>query len=148
MVFAPGTVSTGLNERDILVHPDGSTIWYGFMGQGLATIMETRLKDGHWTEPAPVPFHGDEAFACFEPTLSKDGRTVLFLSNRAALDQEQGQGWANQNLFRSRLVNGSWTGAEAVPGPITTDAAEYFPSLAADGTLYFSREDGQGHSFI
>ena len=35
-----------------------------------------------------------------------------------------------------------------MPAPITTDAAEYFPSLAADGTLYFSREDGQGQAAI
>lgn len=148
VVFAPGVVSTGMNERDILVSADGSTIWYGFMGQGLVTVMETRLEDGYWTEPGPVPFHGDEDFACFEPTMSADGGTVLFLSNRAAPGQEQGRGWANQNIFRSRLEGGVWSEPAALPAPVTTAAAEYFPSLAADGTLYFSREDDQGHAAI
>jgi Tol biopolymer transport system component len=148
VVFAPGIVSTGLNERDLLISADGQTIWYGFMGQGLVTIMETRLEDGRWTEPVPVPFHRDPEFACFEPTLSRDGATVLFLSNRAAPGQEQGPGWANQNIFRSRQVDGTWSEPAALPAPVTTPAAEYFPSLATDGTLYFSREDGQGHSAI
>lgn len=148
VMFAPGIVSTGLNERDLLVSKDGRTIWYGFMGQGLVTVLETRLENGLWTEPVPVAFHTEEAFACFEPTLSTDEGTVLFLSNRAAAGQEQGRGWANQNIFRSRLVDGAWTEAEALPAPVTSDAAEYFPSLAADGTLYFSRENDQGHAFI
>lgn len=148
VMFAPGIVSTGLNERDLLISQDGRTIWYGLMGQGLVTVMETRLENGRWTEPSPVPFHIDEAFACFEPTLSTDEGTVLFLSNRAAADQQQGQGWANQNIFRSRLVDGAWMEAEALPAPVTSDAAEYFPSLAADGTLYFSRENDQGHAYI
>ena len=33
----------------------------------------------------------------------------------------------------------------ALPAPVTTDRAEYFPSLAADGTLYFSRVDENRH---
>jgi Tol biopolymer transport system component len=148
VLFAPGIVSTGLNERDLVVSVDGGTIWYGFMGQGLVSIMETRLEDGRWTEPAPVPFHLDEDFACFEPALSADGHTALFLSNRAAPGQEQGRGWANQNIFSSRLVDGAWSEPAVLPAPVTTDAAEYFPSLAADGTLYFSREDEQGHAAI
>jgi hypothetical protein len=147
-VFAPGIVSTGLNERDILIHPDGRTVWYGFMGQGLVTILESRLEKGRWTEPEPVPFHHDERFACFEPTLSADGATVLFLSNRAAPGQEQGRGWANQNIFRSRRVAGVWTEPQALPAPVTTAAPEYFPSLAADGTLYFSRENSRGQASI
>ncbi|MEN8005810.1 MAG: hypothetical protein ABFS42_02300 [Candidatus Krumholzibacteriota bacterium] len=148
VVFAPGIVSTGMNERDLLVSGDGGTIWYGFMGQGLVTIMETRLTGGRWTEPAPVPFHRDGEFFCFEPTLAADGQRVLFLSNRAAPGQEQGQGWANQNIFSSRLVNGVWEEPEALAAPITTSAAEYFPSLAADGTLYFTREDDQGQAAL
>jgi len=144
-LFAPGLVSTGLNERDILFSADGRTLWYGVMAQGLVTILETRLEAGRWTEPATVPFHTDPAFACFEPTLSADGKTVLMLANRAAPGQEQGTGWANQNIHLARLVDGRWSEPVALPGPVTTAGAEYFPSLAADGTLYFSREDAQGH---
>ena len=143
-LFAPGLLSTGLKERDVLVHPGGREIWYGLMDQGLFTIMATVLEDGRWSEPCSVPFHTDPDFVCFEPTLAADGSRVLFLSNRAAPGQEQGRGWANQNIFASRRTAAGWSAAEALPPPVTTDQAEYFPSLAADGTLYFTRENETG----
>jgi hypothetical protein len=143
-IFAAGVVSTGMNERDLTISADGKTLWYGFMGQGLVTVMESRLEEGRWSEPAPVAFHRDGKFVCFEPTLDAAGTRVLFLSNQAAPGQEQGTGWANQNIFSSRLVDGVWGDPVALPAPVTTAAAEYFPSLAADGSLYFTREDENG----
>ncbi|MFO7608198.1 MAG: hypothetical protein R6X35_03205 [Candidatus Krumholzibacteriia bacterium] len=143
-LFAPGLLSTGLNERDVLVLPGGREIWYGLMNQELVTILATRLQDGAWTEPVTVPFHDDPQFACFEPALSPDGTRVYFLSNRAAPGQVQGRGWANQNIFTARRTATGWSAAAALPPPVTSGAAEYFPSLAADGTLYFTREDDAG----
>jgi len=142
-IFAPGIVSTGLNERDIVISPNGNEIYFGVMDLGRVTVLVTRLEQDQWTEPVTVPFHGDGDFACFEPTLSRDGDTVLFLANRAAPGQEQGRGWANQNIFTSRRTTDGWSEAVALPAPVTSDLAEYFPSLADDGTLYFSREDEQ-----
>ena len=147
-LFAPGVVSTGLNERDLIFSPDGRTLLFGLLDLGLVTLLETRLLDGVWTEPATASFHSDPDFACLEPTLSADGRTVIFLSNRAAPGQEQGAGWANQNLFSSRYDGSAWSEPAALPGPVTSDAHEYYPSLAADGTLYFSRVNQEGHPFL
>lgn len=144
-IFAAGVVSTGLTERDIAFAPDGSRVLFGVMDLGLVTLMESELVDGVWSEPVTAGFHDDPDFACFEPTFSDDGRTVIFLTNRAAPGQEQGRGWANQNLFSSHLRDGRWSAPQALPAPVTTEAAEYFPSLAADGTLYFTREDAEGH---
>ena len=126
-LFAPGVVCTGLHERDLLIHPDGRTIWYCVSARQLNTVFETRLVDGRWTEPMQAPFHADRAFACFEPTLSADGQRVLFLTNRAAPGQEQGAGWANQNIFECRRQpDESWGEATALPPPITSDDGEYF----------------------
>jgi Tol biopolymer transport system component len=147
-IFAPGLVSTGLNERDIIISPDGGTIYFGLMDQGQVTVMVTRLVDGAWSMPVTAPFHEDPEFACFEPSLSADGRWVYFLANKAAPDQEQGRGWATQNIWRSRKGEDGWQPAEAVPAPVTSDRGEYFPSLAADGTLYFSRENEEGQPFL
>ena len=140
-MFAPGVVCTGLDERDLLVHPEGRTIWYCVSARPLYTVFETRLVDDRWTDPMQAPFHTDRDFACFEPTLSADGQRVLFLTNRAAPGQEQGAGWANQNIFACRRQSdGSWSEAAAMPSPITSDDGEYFPCLVTDGTLYFSRD--------
>jgi hypothetical protein len=147
-VFAPGLISTGLNERDIVISPDGAAIYFGLMDLSLVTVMVTRQVDGRWTEPVTAGFHLNSEFACFEPTLGENGDLVLFLANQAAPGQEQGTGWANQNIFLSRRDGSTWSVPQALPGPVTTAAAEYFPSLAADGTLYFSREDEQGHPYL
>ncbi len=148
VIFAPGQVSTGMNERDIVISPDGRTIYYGVMDLGLVTVMMTRDLGNRWSVPVTVPFHAHQEFACFEPTLGSGGNEVFFLSNQAAPGQTQGRGWANQNIFHSRFADGRWSPPEALPAPVTTDAAEYFPSVATDGTLYFSREDSLGHPFL
>ncbi|MBU8870754.1 MAG: hypothetical protein KOO60_07810 [Gemmatimonadales bacterium] len=147
-LFAPGVVSTGLNERDLIFSPDGRTMLFGMLDLGLVTLLETRFVEGAWTEPVTAPFHADPDFACLEPTFSGDGKTVLFLTNRAAPGQEQGAGWANQNIFSSSFDGGSWSEPTALPVPITTDGHEYFPSLASDGTLYFSRVNEDRHTFL
>ncbi len=147
-IFAKGLVSTGLNERDIMISPDGKTIYYGVMASGLVTVLVTRQESGRWTEPTTAGFHRDKDHACFEPALSADGETVFFLSNQAAPGQEEKGGWSNQNIFRCRIEKGIWSPPEALPAPVTSAAAEYFPSVAADGTLYFTREDTDGQPFL
>lgn len=147
-IFAPGIISTGLLERDINISHDGNTIYFGVMDLGLVTVMVTRQVDGRWTQPVSAGFHPDRQTACFEPTFSADGHTVFFLANQAAPGQTAGPGWTNQNIFTSKSTDGHWSPPVALPGPVTSSAAEYFPSLAADGTLYFSREDGEGHPFL
>lgn len=147
-IFAPNLLSTGLTERDIHISRDGNSLMFGIMDMGLVTTMVSRWEDGRWTEPTTAPWHDDKVFACFEPTLSPDGKTVLFLSNQAAPGQTQGRGWANQNIFSSHFKDGQWQKPVALPAPVTTEAAEYFPSLATDGTLYFSREDEEGNSAL
>lgn len=148
VVFAPGAVSTGIHERDLLISDDGRTLWYGVMTGTTTTVLETRLVDGNWTEPVAVPFHRDPTIFCFEPTLSADGNLVMFLSTQAAPGQEQGTGWANQNIFYSRRTDDRWSEPAAVPAPITTDGSEFFPSLATDGSLYFTREDAEGNMAV
>lgn len=145
VVFAPGFVSTGIHERDLLISEDGRTLWYGVMTGTATTVLETRLVDGRWTAPAAVAFHRDPEIFCFEPTLSADGNLVMFLSTRAAPGQEQGTGWTNQNIFYSRRTTEGWSEAAVVPAPITSDGAEFFPSLATAGTLYFTRGDDEGN---
>ena len=44
-LFAPGLVSTGFYERDLLISPDGDEIYYGLVAGRTVTIMVTRLED-------------------------------------------------------------------------------------------------------
>jgi len=147
-IYAPHYISTGLAERDITFSADGKYLMFGLMDSGLVTTMVSTWQDGSWSEPFTAPWHEDQNFACFETAMSKDGKSVYFLSNQAATGQTQGRGWANQNIFTSNFNNGNWSEPIPLPAPVTTDAAEYFPSLASDGTLYFSRENEDGNPAI
>jgi len=149
-LFAPGIVSTGLYTRDVAMTPDGDEIYFGVLVAGLAAIMETKLVDGHWTKPEVAPFSRNSDYLNLEPHISPDGEHLYFLSTRppegVELAEEEVRAWAHQNIWAMDRVDGGW-GEPYNPGPsINTDAAEYFPSVTRDGTMYFTRgeEGGQG----
>jgi ketosteroid isomerase-like protein len=138
-LFAPRLVCSGLDERDVAIAPDGREIYFGVLTGSVATIMVTRLEDGHWTEPVVAPFAADPRYFHFEPCLSADGRRVLFLSTRPTAGEEAKPGWANQNLFAAdRREDGSWGEPHDLGAPVNTVNHEFFPSLTRDGTLYYT----------
>jgi hypothetical protein len=147
-LFAPGLVSNGMVNRDVAISPDGKEIYWGLAYGSLVTILTSRLEGECWTEPEVAPFAQDPDFACFEPAFSPDGRTLYFLTNRAADQQDQKPGWGIQNIFMVQKETDGWGPPRAAPGPITTDAFEYFPSLTHDGTLYFTRQDPDGDAAV
>src|SRR5690606_40714124 len=55
-LFAPGIVSTGFNERDVTISPEGDEIYFGLLTGKQITIMFTQLVNGSWTEPEVAPF--------------------------------------------------------------------------------------------
>jgi hypothetical protein len=139
-LFAPGLVSGGGSERDIAVAPDGRTILFGVITARLATIMETRLEGDRWTEPVAASFAADTAYRHFEPCFSADGRRIYFLATRPTAGETRQPGWANQNIFYAeRRDDGSWSEPRDLGLPVNTAGREFFPSLARDGTLYFTR---------
>ena len=144
-LFAPGIVSTGMTERAIAVSPDGREIYFELAFGRIVTIMVTKLEAGGWTEPAVAPFASDGLYYHFEPCLSADGRKMFFLSNRPGAGNEPKPGWGYQHIWASdRRADGVWGEPYDLGPPINSAEAEYFPSLAADGTLYFTRSKASG----
>jgi hypothetical protein len=139
-LFAPGLVSGGTSERDIAIAPDGRTILFGVISARFASIMETRLEGGRWTEPATASFAADTGYRHFEPCFSPDGRSVYFLSTRPTGGERRQPGWTNQNIFAAeRRDDGSWSEPRDLGAPVNTTGPEFFPSLTREGTLYFTR---------
>jgi hypothetical protein len=54
------------------------------------------------------------------------------------------------DIWVTRQRDGQWATAQIVPAPVSTDAAEAYPTVVADGSLYFSsdRPGGLGRSDI
>ncbi|MBN2185303.1 MAG: PD40 domain-containing protein [Candidatus Krumholzibacteriota bacterium] len=144
-VFAPGLISTGLFTRDIAMTPDGKEIYFtaviGFYR--ITQILVTKNTGGVWTKPEVASFSGNPDYMDAEPAISPDGSKFLFLSTRP--DSANGIEAGNQNIWMMDRIGGSW-GAPYTPGPpITTEAAEFFPSMTNDGTLYFTRNEGRAN---
>lgn len=69
------------------------------------------------------------------PTLTVDGKTLLFTRRIPAPGTEHGE---QEDFFVTHLVNGNWTEAEPMPANVNTSNNEGAPTFAADGrTLVF-----------
>jgi hypothetical protein len=146
-LFAPNLVSTAGLDRDIAVTPDGREIFFSVAGPGYqySAVVHSRLVDGRWTEPEVVPGFEDPRYMSLEPALSADGNTLFFLSNRpAAPDAKPG----NQDIWFMTRTAGSWSEPRNLGAPVNSAAPEYFPAVARDGTLYFTREGAGGAGAI
>jgi len=140
-LFAPDVVSTGLATRDVTMTPDGHELYFSVTVGDRTMIMVTKMKDGVWTEPVVAPFSG--RYLDIEPSISPDGQRFFFLSTRPQQGQEEKPGWVYQDIWvMDREVDG-WGEPFNLGPPVNSDAPEYFPSVTADGTLYFTRE-GEG----
>ena len=135
--FAPGVISDSNHQWRITFTRDGRTAFFAespgfFPVTRRATIYESRLSAGRWSQPVVAPFSGE--FSDIDPFITPDGRRLYFSSIRPVngvlrgdIDiwyvERSGDGW----LPPVRL-------GETVNGP----ADELYASVSADGTLYFA----------
>lgn len=142
VLFAPGLISTGNFERDFSMTPDGKEIYYStiFGGNKYVTIMVTKNVNGVWTEPMAAPFATDFNYYCMEPHIQPDGKRILFLSTRPVPGQPNKPGWGNQNTWIcDRKDDGSWSEPYYLDIKDASTSFNYFPSVAKNGTVYFTR---------
>lgn len=133
--FEPDLVAREDTEESMLsVSPDGSEIFWGvsrlwFPMTRVSEIWSAKREGGRWGAAARVPF--SVGFSDGDPFLSYDGRQLFFISMRPRKD------------FDLYVIN---RGAGACARPRNLGAAvnsphdELYPSMAADGTLYFASE--------
>jgi hypothetical protein len=143
-IFAPGIVSTGLATRDVAMTPDGSELYYSVSLGSRTMIMVTEQVDGVWTEPVVAPFSG--RYLDIEPAISPDGGRFFFLSTRPQPGQAEKSGWVYQDIWVMDREGSTWGKPYNLGSPVNSDAPEFFPSVTADGTLYFTREGEDGVS--
>jgi hypothetical protein len=137
-LFAPGIVSTGVYERDMAMTPEGDELYYcAVLGSfDYVAILSTRRENGRWTEPQVAPFSG--RWGAFEPALSPDGSLFLFVSFRPRAGESDRR--EDSDIWLMDRTAEGWSEPYNPGPPVNSDRSEYFPSLTADGTLYFTRE--------
>jgi outer membrane protein OmpA-like peptidoglycan-associated protein len=83
-----------------------------------------------------VPFN-DKEYSVAHPSLSKDGKTLFFASDKPG-------GIGGVDIYMStREIGGTWSVPQNLGKEINTIGDEMFPFIADDGTLYFA---SSGHT--
>jgi hypothetical protein len=137
-LFGEGVISTDEEEYRISFEPDGQAAYFargpGFFPQTRqATIMETRLVDGEWSEPTVAPFSGTHSD--IDPWVSPDGQSIYFSSIRPIAGEER----SDAELFRVDRVGDGWSEPVHL-APLGSELDELGASVAADGTIWFASD--------
>ena len=141
---APGDINDGEQNGCPAMTPDGQFMIFASFespvdGRGRTDLYSARRVNGAWGEISNLGLTVNSSAWDSHPTLSSDGRTLYFAS-----DRKSGRGGVD--LYVSYLDNGRWTAATPVDD-INTEFDEMAPRIAADNaTLFFAsnRPGGQG----
>ncbi len=142
-LYAPHFISTNLHERDFAMTPDGNEIYYTVMDRNYSLIIYSKKVNGEWTTPEIAPFSGGINTMDVEPFITSDGQKFFFMSTRPEEGQEAKAGWVYQNIWMMDRIENSWSAPKKMQAPINSEAGEYYPTLTNNGTIYFTREDGE-----
>ena len=140
--FEVGTITTEGDEYGPAITPDGRTIYFvKRVERGrIEYIYSSQWNGEKWLAPRIAGFSGQ--WFDKEPFVSLDGKRIFFASNRP---------WVKGNpprdvdvWFVEKKLRG-WGEATRVDF-INSDSTDSYPTLTADGTIYFAsnRAGGRG----
>ena len=139
-VFNPGVVSIG-SETGLAFSPDGGTVYFvrQLAAEDRSAILVSRSHGGEWTSPVPASF--SRLYNDHEPFVSVDGERLFFASDRPTAGEPQD----HLDLWYVDRHGDEWGEPQPIAA-VNTTGYESYPSVSADGTLYFGsiRPEGRG----
>jgi Tol biopolymer transport system component len=143
-VFAPGAISTGDFESHPAFTPDGKTLYYLKDAPNFShwTMVVSHLQNGKWSSPEVVPWSGQYRDA--DPFVTPDGKRLYFISDRPV----DGKPKDDLDIWMLEKEAAGWSAPKHLDAPVNSPGNEWFPTIAADGTIYFGsdREGGLGRT--
>jgi len=111
----------------------------------LLDLYEVQLDDDlHATStPKPLADVNDPDAWDSQPALTKDGKTLFFVSDRNVSGSGPRQ---SRHIWVSNRISSGWSKPTVLPKPFSTDSNDVSPYVGADGNFYFSSNgnpDGQ-----
>lgn len=131
------------NEGSMTFSRDGNTMIFARGNTGKArgynevNLYFSRFRNNRWSKPKPLEVNEPNSWnSC--PSLSPNGRTLYFASNRDG-------GYGGTDLYAASLdKRGRWVDVRNLGPKINTSGNELFPFLSKDGSFYFSSDGHQG----
>ncbi|WP_207423143.1 OmpA family protein [Desertivirga brevis] len=108
-----------------------------FHARVLEIFIYTKDDSGSWKE-TPFKYNNPKAWSVGHPALSPDENTLYFIS-----DMPGGIGGTDV-WYCIKSSDGSWSAPQNCGKNINTEGNELFPTVKADGTLFFSSDRHMG----
>lgn len=147
-IFAEGVISSGDFESHPAFTPDGKTLYFlkSSPAFNFWTIMVTHFKNNQWTTPEVLSISGQYRDA--DPFITSDGSKFFFISDRPNNDPDRKQEKKSLDIWVMEKKGTGWSEPRNLGAPVNSSGDEWYPTIAADGTLYFGsdRPGGKGRT--
>jgi len=145
-VFSVGAISGGEFDSHPAFTPDGKTLYFvrSTPNFNLWTILVSHFEQGKWRTPDTAAFSGQYSDA--DPFITSDGSRLYFISNRPVA----GKSKPDLDIWVMEKTAAGWSEPKNVGAPINSSGSEWYPTAAANGTIYFGsdRDGGRGRTDI
>ena len=137
-----GDLNTEYDEGASCLSADGKTMYFTRCSSDpdyprYAEIWQSARSDASWGKPSKCEISRDTLSSFAHPAVSPDGRWLYFVS-----DMPGGEG--GLDIWRTRITEKGFGGAENLGRPINTSGDEMFPAFRPNGELYFSSDGHPG----
>jgi len=137
-VFAPGVVSTCLDELNSVFFPDGREFYFCVRNMGASSLFVMKCADGVWGRPEPLPFAGP--YDDIDVSLSPDGRQLFFCSNRPVA--AGGPPKEDHDIWMCERQGATWGPPVRLGDAVNSPREDFYPIATKSMTLYFNSQRG------
>lgn len=147
-LFAPNIISTDQSEIGSVFSADHTEFYFTTWTEATGTkIMVTRQVDGTWLEPVVASFSNHPTDV--DVAISSDDSKIFFGTRRprpgGTVDQRNGF-----DIWYANRDGSDWSEEEWLGPVVNSGASQVYPTVTANGTLYFQavRDGGYGKADI
>ncbi len=129
--------------RDLAIAPDARDCYVSVQSyrKEFAVILRMEWNGTVWGQMDVAPFSGQ--YIDIEPAFSPDGKRLYFASTRP-VHPDSGGPKDYDIWFVERAAPGkAWSDPQRLPSPVNSAKNEFYPSVASNGNIYFTRTAGE-----
>lgn len=135
--FLPEIMNKYPNVRDMCISPDGKEMYFTVQSlkKEYAAIIQAKKNENYWTDIEIASFSGQ--YTDLEPTMSSNGLKLYFASNRPKNKNNITNDFDIWFVER-KSIHEPWLEPTNLGAPVNTEKDEFYPSVAANGNIYFT----------